>query len=136
LLRGRRLRSSREGDTARTTNALESDWSGLKRGRRRLHGRGKLTRDFHALPEEYILLLNLENPVYVDVVLDGSVDHLAKKFSEVNCRSVSFSSWRAEQHRRLPGELPRRLLRQDGFIDHLVAACQEFCQNSEPEPAC
>lgn len=118
------------GDTARTTNALESDWSGLKRGRRRLHGRGKLTRDFHSLPEEYILLLNLENPVYVDVVLDGSVDHLARKFSEVS-RSVSFSSWRAEQHRGLPGELPRRLLRQDGFIDHLVAACQEYCQNSK-----
>lgn len=118
------------GDAARTTNALESDWSGLKRGRRRLHGRGKLTRDFYALPPEYVLLLNLENPIYIDLVLDGSVAHLAAKFSQLGRPSVSFSTWRRAQHRRLPGELPRQLLRQDGFIDDLVAACQEHCHNA------
>ncbi len=122
-------------DSARTTNALESHWSGLKRVRRRAHGRGKLTRDFHSLPEEYVLVPNLENPVYLDVVLDGNLDNLAAKFSEAARTAGSFSTWRRDQHYRLPGQLPRRLLRQDGFIDHLLAACAEHCNDTHRKTA-
>jgi hypothetical protein len=48
----------------RTTKQLESDWGGLKRCRHRMDGRVKLTRDFQTLPEEYLLILNLENETY------------------------------------------------------------------------
>jgi hypothetical protein len=55
---------------------LESGWGGLKRGRRRTHGRAKLTRDFQSLPEEYLLIPNLENETYLQVVLGGSLAHV------------------------------------------------------------
>ena len=56
-----------------TTNGLESHWSEGKRTRRQTHGRSKLTRDFHALPFEYMLIPNLKNPCYIEIVL-GSLD--------------------------------------------------------------
>jgi hypothetical protein len=115
------------GPWKRTTNELESDWNVLKRGRRRAHGRGKLTRDFQALPEEYVLIANLENPVYVDLVLDGSLEYLAGKFAEASRSAGSFSAWYRMHHARLIGQPPRALLRQDGFIDQLVAACHQHC---------
>jgi hypothetical protein len=114
-------------DWKRTTNELESDWNVLKRGRRRTHGRGKLTRDFQALPEEYVLIANLENPAYVDLVLDGDLDSLAGKFAEASGTAGSFSAWRRKHHARLIGQPPRFLLRQDGFIDQLVAVCYQHC---------
>jgi len=115
------------GPWRRTTNDLESDWNVLKRGRRRAHGRGKLTRDFQALPEEYVLIANLENPVYLDLVLDGSLENLSGKFAEASRTAGSFSAWRGTHHARLIGQPPRGLLRQDGFIDQLVAVCYQHC---------
>jgi hypothetical protein len=118
------------GPWKRTTNELESQWNVLKRGRRRTHGRGKLTRDFQALPEEYVLIANLENPIYVDLVLDGSLENLSDKFAEASRRAGSFSAWRQMHHARLIGQPPRRLLRQDGFIDQLVTVCHQHCHET------
>lgn len=112
----------------RTTNRLESDWGALKRCRRRTHGRGKLTRDFQSLPEEYPLIRNLENDTYLELVLDGSLASLPAKLAEVSRFSGSFDAWRRRRRPRLPGELPRRLLRADDFVDHLLAACVRSCQ--------
>jgi len=78
----------------------------LKRSCRRTHGRGKLTHDFQALPEEYVLLANLEHPGYVDLVLDGSLDNLAGRFAEASGTAGSFSEWRHVHHPRLIGHLP------------------------------
>ena len=112
----------------RTTNQLEGDWGGLKRGRRRTHGRAKLTRDFQSLPEEYPLIRNLENEAYLQLVLDGSLESLPAKLAEASREAGSFDAWRRRRRPRLPGELPRRLLRQDDFVDHLLDACVHSCQ--------
>jgi len=119
----------------RTTNELESAWNMLKRGRRRAHGRGKLTRDFQALPAEYALLGNLENPAYVELLLDGSLDNLPAKFAEASRTAGSFSAWRRAHHPRLVGQLPRRLLRQDEFIDQLIEACYQHCHTTDRQAA-
>ena len=113
----------------RTTNQLESDWGSLKRRRRRTHGRGKLTRDFQSLPEEYLLIPNLENETYLQVVLGGSLESLPAKLAEASREAGTFDAWRRQRRPRLLGELPRRLLRQDDFVDHLLAACLSFCQS-------
>jgi len=113
----------------RTTNQLESDWGDLKRGRRRTHGRGKLTRDFQTLPEEYLLILNLENETYLQVVLGGSLESLPAKLAEASREAGSFDAWRRRRRPRLLGELPRRLLREEDFIDHLLEACVHYCQS-------
>ena len=113
----------------RTTNQLESDWGDLKRGRRCTHGRGKLTRDFQTLPEEYLLILNLENETYLQVVLGGSLESLPAKLAEASREAGSFDAWRRQRRPRLLGELPRRLLREEDFIDHLLEVCVHYCHS-------
>ncbi len=113
----------------RTTNQLERHWRSAKRGRRKTHGRGKLVRDFQALPEEYMLVPNLENETYLQLVLGGSLDALATNLAQVSREAGTFSEWRSRRRPQLTGHVPRRLLRQDDFIDHLIMACEEYCQN-------
>jgi hypothetical protein len=115
----------------RTTNQLESHWRSAKRGRRRTHGRGKLVRDFQALPEEYMLVPNLENETYVQLVLGGSLDGLPTKLAQASRDAGSFSDWQRRRRPQITGQIPRRLLRHDGFIDHLIMACGEHCQKPE-----
>jgi hypothetical protein len=100
----------------RTTNKLESGWSVGKRGRRRTHGRGKLTRDFQSLPAEYLLVPNLANPTYVELVLGGNLSNLASHLSAASEGAPSFSSWRAEQCTGLLGRPPRSQLRAEPFL--------------------
>ncbi len=116
----------------RTTSKLERNWGSQKRGRRRTHGRGKLTRDFQALPEEYVLVPNLENPVYVELVLGGSLDTLPSRLAEASRDAGSFDAWRRGRHPRLLGQLPRRILRQNNFLDHLFDVCKNSCQSALP----
>jgi hypothetical protein len=114
----------------RTTNRLESDWGCLKRGRRRTHGRGKLTRDFQSLPEEYLLIRNLENATYLELVLGGSLESLPARLAEASRGAGSFTAWRRRHHPRLLGDLPRRLLRENDFVDRLLDACAHSCQSA------
>jgi hypothetical protein len=115
----------------RTTNQLESHWGKLKRYRRQAHGRGKLTRDFQALPEEYPLVLNLKNATYLDLVLDGSLETLSSKLAQASHQAGSFSAWQRRRGPRLLGQLPRRILRDDDFINHLIDACEHQCLTAD-----
>jgi len=113
----------------RTTNGLESHWGQCKRGRRKTHGRSKLTRDLQAMPQEYMLIPNLENPRYVELVL-GSLDQLPQKLAEAGRTAGPFSHWQRQQQPLNLGRLPKRLLRKDNFIDHLFGTYDDQCQAS------
>ncbi len=113
----------------RTTNQLEQHWGDMKRVRRRGHGRGKLVRDFLSLPEEYLLIPNLENPVWVELVLGGSLRSLPARLAEASREAGSFAAWSERRRPCLVGQLPRRLLRHDNFIDHLIQVCHEHCND-------
>jgi hypothetical protein len=119
----------------RTTNQLERHWGGMKRVRRRGHGRGKLVRDFLSLPEEYLLIPNLENPVWVELVLGGSLASLPARLAEASREAGSYAAWSKRRRPCLVGQLPRRLLRHDKFIDHLIQACHEHCNTKPPDAA-
>lgn len=113
----------------RTTNQLEQDWGRLKRRRRQAHGRGSLTRDFVALPEEYTLVLNLRNATYVDLVLGGSLDTIPSKLAEASHEAGPFYVWQQRRRPQLFGQLPRRLLRAEDFIHNLIGACEQHCHD-------
>lgn len=115
----------------RTTNQLEKDWGHLKRRRRQAHGRGSLTRDFVALPEEYTLVLNLQNATYVDLVLGGSLDTIPSKLAEASHEAGPFYVWQKRRCPQLFGQLPRRILRAEEFIHNLIKACEHHCQDYE-----
>jgi len=108
-----------EAKIVRTTNGLESHWSEGKRTRRQTHGRSKLTRDFHALPPEYMLIPNLNNPCYIEIVL-GSLDQLPEKMAEAGKTSGPYMEWYKRQKPMHIGRLPTRLLRRENFIDDLI----------------
>jgi hypothetical protein len=115
----------------RTTNELEGDWRHLKRRRRQAHGRGSLTRDFMALPEEYTLVLNLNNATYVDLVLGGSLDAIPSKLAEASIEAGPFYVWQQRRRPQLLGQLPRRLLRAEEYIHKLIKACEDHCPDYE-----
>lgn len=111
--------SSREEILVRTTNGIESDWSSGKRIRRQTHGRKKLTRDFQALPAEFMLIPNLRNQRYIDLVI-GSLDQLPEKFAEAGIKAGPYSHWYKKGQPLNIGRLSKRLLRDDNFIDDLI----------------
>jgi len=103
----------------RTTNGIESHWSQGKRARRQTHGRSKLTRDFHALPLEYMLIPNLNNARYIEIVL-GSLEQLPEKMAEAGKTSGPYSHWYKKQKPVHIGRLTTRMLRRETFIDDLI----------------
>lgn len=108
-----------ENNKVRTTNGIEFHWSEGKRTRRQTHGRTKLTRDFNALPSEYMLIPNLNNPRYVEIVL-GSLEQLPEKLAEAGKTSGPYSDWYKRQKPMHIGRLPAYLLRKENFIDNLI----------------
>ena len=122
-------------DGVRTTNQLETHWSTSKRACRQTQGRRKLTRLFNALPSELMLLPNLRNQQYVNVVLDGRLDHLASKFAEAHSAGRSYASWRLTNTSLNLGRIPRRLLRQEHFVDRLTETYDIQCQDKHREVA-
>ena len=74
------------------------------------------------------MIRNLENETYLQLVLGGSLESLPAKLAEVSRDAGSFDAWRRRRRPRLPGELPRRFLREDNFIDRLVDVCLRSCQ--------
>jgi len=109
-------------NNVRTTNGIEFHWSGGKRLRRQTHGRTKLTRDFNALPPEYMLIPNLNNPRYVEIVL-GSLEQLAEKLAEAGKTAGPYSDWYNRQKPMHIGRLPVGLLRNKNFIGDLTDIC-------------
>lgn len=110
----------------RTTNGIEMHWNLSKRIRRQTHGRKKLTRDFYALPEEFMLVPNLQNPKYIEVVL-GSFEKLPEKLAEAGKNAGPYSHWCKQKNPLNVGRLPARLLRNENFIDDLIGIFDTSC---------
>ena len=110
----------------RTTNGIETHWNLTKRIRRQTHGRKKLTRDFYALPEEFMLVPNLQNPKYIEVVL-GSLEKLPEKLAEAGKNAVPYSHWCKQKNPLNVGRLPAHLLRNENFIDDLIGIFDTSC---------
>lgn len=115
----KQLDGCNENKIVRTTNGLESHWSQGKRIRRQTHGRTKLTRDFQSLPPEFMLVPNLSNKRYVELVL-GSIDRLPEKLAEAGKTSEPFYKWQKRQRSTPIGRLPNRMLRNECFLDNVI----------------
>ena len=109
-----------EGD--RTTNALEQRWRQTKRCCRVRHGRAKLVRDRRVLPATALLVGNLAIEEYVKVVV-GSLAQLPERLAEVGSSVPPFRGGKSAQTLEKIGPLPRSWLRQDNFLEELLAVC-------------
>jgi hypothetical protein len=110
----------------RTNNKREAGWRELKRNRRRVHGRGKLSQDLEKLPAEWGLVPNLRNPRYVELVL-GNLDNLPQKFAEVAPAAGSYYRWLRRQSARRPGQVSKRELRSATFLNDLGVVYTDYC---------
>jgi hypothetical protein len=129
------LPRNRSSDGTRTTNQLEGFWGEGKRGLRHTQGCRKLTRSFNALPAELMLIPNLRNPEYINIVLDGSLDSLAAKFAEANVHSSSYVTWRKKNTSLNLGRIPSRILRKEDFVDQLTRIYDKQCHAHNKEAA-
>jgi len=111
----------------RTTNGLEAHWGAGKRNCRVRHGREKLTLDFRSLPAEFMLVPNLENSAYVELVL-GDLENLPHKMALAGQMAGSWTKWRRLHHPLNTGRLPRRLLRKENLIENLITLYDDQCQ--------
>ena len=104
------------GGGHRTTNDLESHWGIAKRGCRHTQGGRKLTRTFEALPAELMLVPNLENPHYVEIVSKTGV-----RTGTVNVFNVGSTGTigAIEFEPGLEGDLPR-------LLDRLIPPSREY----------
>jgi DNA-binding CsgD family transcriptional regulator len=112
----------------RTTNGLEGHWGAAKRNCRERHGRKTLTLDFRSLPAEFMLIPNLQNSAYVELVV-GNLDNLPCKLASAGRTAGPCTPWRRQHHPLSLGRLPRRLLRQENLIDNLITLYNDNCQN-------
>ena len=88
--------------------------------RRQTHGRRKLTRDFQVLPAKFMLIPNLTNQRYVELVL-GNLDNLASKLAEAGQTTGPYSHWYKKQRPVNIGRLSKHLLREENFIEDLIS---------------
>jgi hypothetical protein len=114
----------------RTTNALERYWGRSKRCCRKRHGRRKLTRELQSMPAEFMLIPNLENAQYIELVL-GDMSRLASKLAQAGQTAGPWTHWRQHQHPLHTARLPRRLLRQSQLIDNLVVTYEQNCRKHD-----
>jgi hypothetical protein len=106
----------------RTTNKLEQHWGSAKRIKRRITGKKKLTREFNSLPKEFMLVQNLTNPAYVDLVV-GDIKKLPEKLAQAAKHAAPFSCWLKNQNIKNVIKITRNILRKNDFIDDLVEIC-------------
>ena len=91
---------------------------------RRSHGRKKLTLEFQALPQEYMLVFNLEIPRYEELVL-GDRSRLPEKLADAGKHAGPFTQWLAKRKPLNLGRLPKRILRQENFVEKLIGVYEE-----------
>ena len=71
----------------RTNNILERFFRDLKRGNRKKSGTISLTKTIRSILADTPLVKNLDNPEYLDIILDGC-NTLEERFEKIDSRSV------------------------------------------------
>ncbi len=113
----------------RTNNIQEQEFRKIKRGCRRLHGRGRLARDVDEMPAGAMLLQNLEKSEYCKTVYGGSGEEkLAARFSTVDPTLPArvMSSWKRD---RSTTRLPRKLERMKDLPSRLAEVVRAACRS-------
>ena len=117
----------------RTNNHAEQMFRRVKQGCRRLHGRGRLTRDVNEMPASSVLLENLKNREYCQTVYGGmGAEKIAARFSTVDPKAPSLQMEGWEMDRRT-SRLPRKLERMQDLPSRLAQIIRAVCRHPHAE---
>lgn len=87
----------------RTNNVMERTFRDLRRGHRRKTGIGAMDRTMRAMLADTPLVKNLDNPNYMDILLDGN-ENLEQVFAQINPDEIRAEAARqSSPDRMLPG---------------------------------
>lgn len=103
----------------RTNNSMERVFRDLSRGHRRRTGTGTMDRSLRAMLADTPLVRNLDNPAYMDILLNGN-ETLEQVFAQISADEVrEQTAQQSDPDRMLPGFRP--LVRMP-CLPQLVAA--------------
>ena len=104
----------------RTNNILERFFRDLKHGNRKKSGTVSLNRTLRTILADTPLVKNLDNPDYLDIILDGC-NTLEERFAEIDSRMVSEKlSGKKKNDGRISPEV-KKLIRRPDFAERLIA---------------
>jgi hypothetical protein len=103
----------------RTNNVMERAFRDLSRGHRRKTGTGTMDRTMRAMLADTPLVKNLDNPAYMDILLDRN-DNLEQVFAQISSDEIrEEAARRSDPDRILPGF---RSLVSMPYLPKLIAA--------------
>ncbi len=127
---GHRLPGAHGIVVPRTNNIEEQEFRKVKRGCRRLHGRGRLRRDVNEMPAAALLLQNLRHVEYRRTVYGGQTEEdMARRFSQVD-RTQVVQVMRAWKEESTTTRLPRKLERSTDLPDRLATYVKAACRSA------
>lgn len=104
---------------SRTNNPAEHRFKRLKQGVRRKVGLKKLTRQVQAMRAEALLVPNLWDAEYVEIVLNGSLSNLATELSQHWEPSQRIRKERLSQRPEAPIPITKKELRDPAILETL-----------------
>ena len=113
---------------SRTNNLAEHRFGSTKRGVRRKIGVNKLTRYVQAMRAEELLVANLSDPEYVDLVCDGSLANLPAVIAKYWDLAKAIRAERLQSKTDHPIPTSKKQLRNPQLLDNLKQTVMNIVQ--------
>jgi hypothetical protein len=118
----------------RTNNLLERFFRDFRRGQRRRSGNNSISRTLQAMIADTPLVKNLENPQYVEVLLNGQPT-LEARFAQIDVAVVRRELIESQRHpEKVPAKI-RKLIVDAKFPDRISSILQACTQKTSTPSA-
>ena len=120
---------------SRTNNVLEQRFGTTKKGLRRKVGAKKLTRHIQAMRAEALLVANLDDALYLDLVYGGSLANLPARFADYWSIAQIIRRERQQPKKDHPLPTSKKALRQPNLLDNLEQMLTIFAHRETDKTA-
>ena len=103
---------------------METLFGSFKRKLRQKIGCKKLTNHFKGMHPDEFLLENLNNPIYLNLLYDGSIDNLIKEYPKVDQKAKEIRLARKTNKEFI--DLKKKSLRNENFIKSFAISLKSF----------
>ena len=103
---------------------METLFASFKRKLRQKIGCKKLTNHFKGMHPDEFLLENLNNPIYLNLLYDGSIDNLIKEYPKVDQKAKEIRLARKTNKEFI--DLKKKSLRNENFIKSFAKSFKTF----------